>query len=306
MGTDTGSYISYYNNLSHDLNSGIDEYIFVSLSRFLSNLGFEYESFFFICSLLIFCFCFASYKKLISDFSVRNKKLEFYYYISLGGLCMSPFFFAMQANILRQGLAVPLIFFGYMFFLQKRYVSALFFSCCAIGFHNSSIIFLVAIPLLCLSKKHLIKLIIVLSMLYVFELNRIALDYLNDSLGAVVELSKITEYGGGVDYKSGVRYDFLFFTSFFIWLLLILVKNKIVDEGFLKIYIVAFVPFLIFGFINFSDRLLVFNWFMIPAIFTFFAMFFLRRINIKNAYAPYLGIWIFLIPGLYVYISKVT
>lgn len=83
---------------------------------------------------------------------------------------------------------------------------------------------------------------------------------------------KISNYQLNVNYERGVRYDFLVF-SLLVGLIPYFIYQFISTERYrkglallLKIYLLLLIPFLIFGFANFSNRFVYTAWLFLPFI----------------------------------------
>jgi len=76
----------------------------------------------------------------------------------------------------------------------------------------------------------------------------------------------------GSNYESGVRLDFLVFTLFFTFIsyLNYLYNNTRSSLYLLYCYIILSFPFMLLGFISYSDRLLLPAWMLIPIVVTSF------------------------------------
>ena len=266
VGSDTGSYLKFYELVSIGGSTRISDWLFFGVAYVLGHFSFTGGSFLFLVSIIS--------NILILSFALKIMALRRYeaqrnvfLMILFGVTLISPFYWNTQLNIIRTGVSIPFIYLGYYYFSFNNKAIGLVFLSMAIGFHVSSVLFVFPMLLVFLRTKLLAGVILFLSVVYL------------SSLG--VEVVKVivqnfTFLGGYYDkffegtssYSVGVRFDFFTFTMFFWGLLYFNQKDEVLVFLF-KLYSILLIPFLLFGFIAYSDRLLVYCWGLIPFILSY-------------------------------------
>lgn len=193
---------------------------------------------------------------------------------------LSPFFWNAQVNVIRSGIAIPFLLLSVYHLYLKNYMLYMVFAFSAIMFHYSSLVFVLSTcALLFFSKRLLIIFFLILTFLYIVGFWEAILTALISALNIDFlkgYMNYITRQG---DYKSGVRLDFLAFTVFFALLIFFVdhgKKSTILSDFLLKSYAVLTYPFLLIGFISYSDRLLLSVWFLIPPVVACFIVSYLK------------------------------
>lgn len=267
LGTDTLAYVSLYNSLMLGYDVRISEFIFVNLmlffSYFTSDPGFAFMFISFMSSFLLIIIALS-----ISESSITRSALIV---TTAFFIILSPFYWNTQINIIRSGVSLPFIYLTYLFYYKRKTFFSLISLLLALGFHWLSIIFIFPVFLIKRSVRTLIAIFIFLSIIYLSGLS----VSLKDLFLEMFDLGYYKHYfsdGGG--YKSGIRYDFYLFSVFFLSLLVFFRNANF--EFLLKLYVILLYPFLIFGFLNYSDRLLVASWNLIPLIFSCFLVNYFR------------------------------
>jgi len=208
-------------------------------------------------------------------------------------ILLSPFFFSAQVNIVRHGLSAPFLITSLAFFDDRKYLKFFIFGAVSIGFHWSATYFLVLAPLLRLRVRILILITIMLSVSYLSNLSGAVLGSLMTIVGLDQLYESSVSYGENIEYRSGVRFDFWFFSVLFL-VISFFVSNRINLSGRIFRYcLILFLPFLMIGFVAFSDRILIFLWFLIPLILcSGFALLY-RKVNKHLAF--YSSIFFFIV-----------
>lgn len=268
VGSDTAAYIDFYNNILLGINSRITEPLFVLIAKFSSFFSSKHNFNFFLISFLSLSALFSFYKRVFLLWGAGNE-----FYIGLSSVIfitfISPFFINTQVNVLRAGLSIPFIFFSAYFIFNKKYFNFFMSSLVAVMFHYSSILFI--IPLVIFYNFRLNYLFYLFMSLFVVYLTGV-LEVLIIKLSSLVGFSFMEYYlrylTGEGSYEKGVRLDFSLLTVFFgsiAYYLYLKYKNNI--SGFtLFAYCSLSIPFFIIGFMNYSDRLLLPAWSLIPLI----------------------------------------
>lgn len=266
IGTDTNSYISVFNSINYGHPTRISEPLFVGTALALGSLTGDYKFFFFACALILLFSSLYANHRLVNCVVMMPYRGRYITYLTFGFLFYSPFYFNMHVNILRHGMAVPFLLLGYLMLMEKRYLSAAVLLFVSLGFHQSSLMHVLLAPLLFLNLKYLSVLFFSFSIIYITNLSGAVLEPVFSILNLTPTFESISEYGASSLYRSGVRHDFWLFTAFFVGLSIVAVRWCVVTEALSRIMIVSTFPFLFFGYIAYSDRFLVFSWFIISAV----------------------------------------
>lgn len=279
IGADSYSYKLAFDMVAAGIYEGRFEPGFVFLMSLVGFVGEGYRAFLFVSSFLMLFFSYCSLMYLARlDGLVLRGELCFSLFL-IGFIIISPFFFSMQVNILRHGLAAPFLLLAYCLFEDKRYFCFAIFACLSVFFHWSSAYFLALLPLTRLSVKKLLYVVVGLSVLYLSQISGILVEFVSGKLGFGAWYRDSSEFGVGSFYQSGVRYDFWLFSFFFISLAFFISAKAGAKGVSLKFMLLYFVPFLLMGFVAFSDRLLVYLWFLIPLIISASVLIAFLRLN---------------------------
>jgi len=181
-------------------------------------------------------------------------------------LFLSPVMVNASINLIRQGVASFLVILAMMAFLQKRWVIFSIAALTSVGFHYSSIVFLVIAPLLLLGDRIVFRLVSVLFLVYI--------SGYSDALVLTVSpdvYNYVVGYVEGADYRAGVRLDFAVVSI--VFLLSLIISVKLVRPDFrqkarlvISVYSVLLIPFFLVGFGNFSNRFLLPAWLSLSLI----------------------------------------
>ena len=266
IGTDTDAYINIFHSLVYGYPTRISDPLFVSIALIVGSLGGNYKVFFFVCALILFFSSLYAHYKLIDCVVITPFKGMYITFLAFGLLFYSPFYFNMHVNILRHGMAVPFLLLGYLMVAERRYIAAMTFLFLSLGFHHSSLMHLLIAPIVLFKARWLVVFYIALSVIYLTNLSGAVLGPVFAFFNLTPSFESIAEYGASSNYRAGIRYDFWLFTSFFIGLSVVAVCRGIVTEALARVLIVSSIPFLLFGYIAYSDRLLVFSWFIVSAV----------------------------------------
>ncbi len=181
-------------------------------------------------------------------------------------LFSSVFFYSAQLNVVRQGISCFAIFCFYSFILRRCYsffllISALF----AVGFHSTAIVFIFLAFGLLFSYRNIIFVVLFVSVFYSLGLSPPLVQLFSKLTGFDI-YGKILDYGAAAGYVSGVRHDFVLF-SLMLGLILDFFARYLVSPfrverffNFIKVYWLFLIPFFVFGFGAYSDRLLLNAW----------------------------------------------
>ncbi len=270
IGSDSYVYAEVFKYYLSEDYQGRFEYFFVSLMWLASLVSTDYRFFFFTVSCALLSFSMFALSNLYLKDCNYSSGSETVLITIVAMMLISPFFFSMQTNILRHGLAAPLILATYLYYDERKYKYSAVFALAALGMHWSSAYFIVLAPLLTLKKSSLLMIVSGLSAMYLLNAVEFLIKPTMGWLGLHDVNDFLFSYGRGEDYQVGVRYDFWLFSVILLSLALLAERKLAVEGKAAKFMLVSFIPFLVVGFIPFSDRLLVFLWFMMPVVFAFY------------------------------------
>lgn len=279
VGTDTDSYISIFNSLNLGYPTRVSEPLFVGMALMVGTLTEDYRYFLFSCSFVLLVSSLYVNHRLISRVVLAPYRGRYLTYFAFAILLLSPFYFNMHVNIVRHGMAVPFLLLGYLMVMEKRYLLAALLLLSSLGFHASSLIHILLVPLLFFNLRFLVGLFMALSAIYLINLSSAVLGPLFGFLNLAPSFETISDYGSASSYRAGVRFDFWLFTAFFVGMSVVAAWFNVVTQALPRIMIVSSVPFLLFGYIAYSDRLLVFSWFVIAAIVACCSSWVLRNVE---------------------------
>lgn len=176
-------------------------------------------------------------------------------------------FLNQQDNVMRIGVAFPLLLIYIYYYFRKEYKKAIIFGILAVGIHFSMaaaiIVSIVAKYTKCsLRWYYLLFFLVMVASAAGASLQHIAGMF---GFGKAEFYSKLTESGG---YRTGFRVDFALFNTAFLLFFAWLNKNRLSE--FMLYYIRMFVLFSCWFFLWFkvpyNDRVGAFSWNLIPII----------------------------------------
>ncbi len=319
VGSDTPIYLIYYNGILRNAsNSFLYEYLFEFYNRvcaffyvpdvlFLTGLA---------CINTVNCIFIA---QVICRYLAEYINFYRIFFLVISCLFISPFFFSMQLNVLRQGVASFLIFIYFLLLLRTVNVSnpiptaqaaarqhfrmkckplngfSFFYlvlvAFLALSFHQTTIFYILFSPLVYFKYSSVVRIALVLSGTYTLGLSSSLMRIFAEPL-----YNKIINYGISAGYKTGIRYDFVIFSLLCGGLFHQLSKYFVPREmkfqfmQFLKIYWILLLPFFLLGFGAFSDRYLLPAWGYLSILIAVFLALCLRkhRLSIYWYYVTFL------------------
>lgn len=282
IGTDTISYISFYNKVLVGEDTRIREPFFMLLAKVTVFSSFKHEVFLSLVSFisLITYYFFINNVAKVLKFNLIYKKKIFIFIVFI--LTLSSFFYwNTQLNVIRNGLAMPFLFMSLYYFYFLNLKKFFLFYLLALLSHFSIILFLPFFFLFYIRNFGILGIYFVLSLFYITALNK-TIFYLMASGFYQFDfllyyLNNATNERG---YESGIRLDFYIFTSVFYFLLYFMQRKNIEVDLIFKIYSVLIFPFLFLGFINYSDRLLLAAWNLIPIIMSIVLLYKIKLIKL--------------------------
>lgn len=267
IGTDTLAYYNFFTKVNTGIETRISEPLFLLLSK--TSYYFS-TNFYFFSTLIAFISCsfYFIFYYLILDKNTYSINLIYYIiFISFIFMLISPFFWNSQVNVMRVGVAIPIFFVGSYFLYSRKPLKALFFFISSAFFHYSIFMFIPFVYLIYIKEKYIILVFFFLSMIYLSGVGEKIFNTIADNLSSFQTLkyylANATNERG---YKNGIRFDFYIFTLFFFFISLWIRNYSKSANHIFKLFTVLSFPFLIIGFINFSDRIILLSWSLIPII----------------------------------------
>jgi len=270
IGTDTTEYTNWYIAVSNGQQIETEP-LYLALMNFFTLINLDIEIFFSFTVLLTSYLILKSSNLLNLRLNTYNTPLKLFTY-SWFSLILSPVFYSVILNGIRQGIATGFLFLAWALLLRNKKLLASLACIFAVAFHQASIVFIPPLLLFRLPPSIIFSLICFLSSLYAFNLSEDLIK--NISIFSNIDIyDKIISYGKGASYKSGVRLDFLLFSLSAGCLLNIIARFTIVkhykQEYFriIQYYWLSLIPFTLFGFGAYSNRLLIPSWLFLSIAF---------------------------------------
>jgi hypothetical protein len=193
-----------------------------------------------------------------------------------------PFYYGYTLNGIRQGLAFAFIILSIGYMVDKSKLKFISSSIVAILFHYGTIPFSVILIVIHFIKRlkisHLIKLYILFSILFIFNLQSIMFNFIDLNLfEEYFSEDNINNFGGGNNLR------FYAFNTIFLIIFIIYInkfKAEKVYSILLKVYILYSIAYLSLGYISYSNRVASYSWFIIPLIIGYIIYF--NKSNMKR------------------------
>lgn len=290
-GSDTKNYLFFYDMISSNY-------------LFLWPLEYGFQGVLYLCALLaappyvylstIALLNFVLILFLNSELSkFLNERINPYRLLFLLGtfFFVSPFFFAVMANVIRHGTAVFALFIFYIVLIQRTRLYLLIpLALIALGFHKTALITVLFSPLILLPYTMVFQGTILASFCYLSGLT-IKLISLFSTYTGFDLYSKITDYAAvslhGLHYMGGRRYDFALFTMALGVIFHVLPKyflvagDRSIFRELVKVYWILVLPFFFFGFGAFSDRYLLAGWLYVSILAAVFLGLLIRKFSVR-------------------------
>ncbi|MDI9817775.1 MULTISPECIES: EpsG family protein [unclassified Legionella] len=277
VGTDTRNYIYFYNSICQDfLILSSFEYLFQGILLFFSTFSAPPAIVFWFLAFVNLTMVILLALKLSS---FVNKKIDSYrlFFILSILFLISPFFFAIMVNVIRQGTATLALFVFCIVLAARKPLFALVpLSFLALGFHKTSLITIIFSPLILCNYRVVFITTLISALLYITGLTTRLIYWVSQLTGINLYL-KITDYANSGIYHTGVRYDFALFTIFmglgfkFLSRYFLAIEDRTTFKELLKIYWVLVLPFFFFGFAAYSDRYLLAGWLYLSVLAAVFS-----------------------------------
>lgn len=266
IGTDTQSYREFFSKVVTGEGSRIKDPFFVILAHLSLMVSEDYRVFFFFTSFISTVMLYIAFWNILranKGFQVEHLVVAYIVFMMI--TMVSPFFLNGQTNIIRSLLATSFLIYGCVSIYSGKKIIGTTSILLSVLSHVTTVIFLPFLIVLKLGFRSICFLILVGVLFYVSGVSQVLVVTTLDFFSGSAKLEYYSKYfSGDLGYNSGVRYDFLIFSLFF-WLLFASVRRYDSSADFVfKLYSALFLPFLAFGFIPYSDRLLFPVWTMIP------------------------------------------
>lgn len=289
IGKDTLNYYYFYEAVLRGSLASIriSEPVFLNIAKLFVFLDLNFNVFLTFISFISVFFLFFSYLKLYKRDGVlfESKNLIFIFAVASISI-LSPFFWSSQLNIIRSGLSIPFIYLSIYYLMKGRTGLFIVWGGVATLCHYSSLIYVILLFIFNgMQQRKFYKIFFLIVLGYLLGVNEIIFRSFSDILifdnvysGYLEEDTEISE-----KYKIGIRYDFAFFSLFFIFIFWFLLKKYNISyyNSLLKNMCILTIPFFLIGTIPFSDRLLYPFWMFIPFIVS---IFFIEIGSNKNYY----------------------
>ncbi|CEK10248.1 EpsG family protein [Legionella hackeliae] len=296
VGSDTQSYSLYYENLRWGMVHHFYEYLFFILAKIFSLSYIPIGYFFSFIALTGFILINLSARKITEYLEVSyDSNLVFLLLIICFSL--SVFFYAIEINVIRHGIAILALFLFYFLLINRAHILLLMLSALfAVGFHQTSVVYLLVSFLIFFSYRFVFSLVLVLAFLYVTGLIKKSI-FIFSQMTSINIYEKIASYGLNSGYASGNRLDFTLFTLFCGLLFFIIGKyllnanNRRKYNQLLKIYWILTIPFFFLGFAGYADRYLLPAWVYLSILSAVFLQFEVSKssLAIKITYLVFLA-----------------
>lgn len=290
---DTQTYLTVYRNIGFYSFSEIGEhfrveYGFLILTKLINFFGFSERGYLVTVSIIQMALWYICLNRYLSNTKVL---LALFFFIS--------FFVTYNAgaNVLRQGISIPIAFIAGSFFIKRSYLTSLVLFYVATIFHTTSLIvllsFIVAFRSVAIRYYfYTFLLLTILSYLNVFSDFIIMIPGVNESYSHILNATE--------RYDVGFRFGFWAFTIVPLILYFFLTKaGKKENDLLFKIYLTFSSIFTIAFAIPYSDRFGLYAWmFMIVLIPKSLGSY---RFNIFNDYRLFLIVVAILGAGLFIF-----
>lgn len=263
------STLSFSQLLTHEGNIG-----FVLLNWIVSLVSIKSEFFFSIIYLLCIIPLHLAFREKYSKTHASTLLMLYLLY---------PFYLNYLGSGFKQGIAFGFMLWGYnclisseqskpikgvlllltaTLFHSSFWIAILAFVAWRYWFKNRSIVWSIAILMLCMSLSILnlvepiVRFVLPVNIVEILSFN----EYFDDTFTSSAHYQSL-------NYRTGFRLDFAIFTVFPIACVLLLRPPKLSTEQdyyFLKIYCLLASVYFLLSFIPFSDRISAFSWFLIP------------------------------------------
>lgn len=284
IGTDTANYRSHFLRLlAEDDYTTRFEPAFDLMMRMVASVTHAPEILFGLIYALLLALLIAGMRN--ATWSVPRSKMSMFPLAALGLLLFSSWFITGSTNGLRQGLSLGMFYFGVTLILfRKKWLPGLLFVCTAPFFHLSTILLWPIIFAALLLPMWTITL------LFLFSGAAYTVGLLEQIVFLMSEMTEVNAYGWVIDYADhvsrweGWQADLFAYTVgmaiiHLIGRAFVPKHDRAPIDAALKIYMLACIPYFVFGFGNFSNRYGTMAWTFLPILHI--TWIFTARINAK-------------------------
>lgn len=300
VGTDSKHYIEIFNGL---INSSVWLKYEPGFEFFVRAVGVvsEKSQFIFFCiGLFITAFYLYSYSKYTAKTSFSS------YFILLSLMLLSSWYLTFTTNGLRQGMSLSILYLAVGYLVNYKYYKFCFYLFFACIFHYSTVLILPFLFLLFAFKINLKSLIFVymtFSLGYLFGINEMLVMKSSNIMGVPV-YNMLKNYGGDSAKWVGFQANLYLYTNFWFFFgvaLCVYKKSLLRGRSFtaLTIYGLLCLPYFVFGFGGYSNRIAQIAWFFIPILQSVF----IYKFSLGNLDRLILSVLLFL--GSFFYFSMI-
>lgn len=271
IGTDTGNYYQFFFLRGQNI-SGIIEFFTYFQSDFLFEvimfITFPFRNFtiFTMATAIVFnTTLYIAIRRFTNYGKNGSSLLLFLTFASLFS------FVQLEINIIRNGISIAFILLALNEAIKEEYKKMFIFFIISYLSHGTSLIPIAAILLILIAKNTPIKYYIF------FYIMTIGVSIAGFGFHSIPILSSINDgyferlsFAGETNYRLGFRPDFVLYNTFFLVVVLFLLKNRSREETFLiKYFMITSAIFYLNFSIPFSDRIGLYSWISLPfLIFT--------------------------------------
>lgn len=281
VGTDYPLYITLYNN-----NSTVD-FGFIVISRIAKYFN-SYQLMFFIYNFLTLLFIFLGLKNVDKKF----RTFSYFGYLFL--------FYTSSFNIIRQMLAVSIIFYSFKYIINKNFFKFFIWVIVATCFHNTAILVL---PLYIIVNFNIKYKLFSLAVLLLICLNYEKLIYIFSNISILSKFVRYSEYTGTVSFN-----NYSFYLDLLILIYLLIFRKAINNynkdnDKYLYMYSIS-VILMLTGFTNPAVKRIA-NYFKTSILFLLPVIPYVQK-DSKNKMLHFLIIIIYVIGSLvmFAYVLK--
>lgn len=287
VGADTVNYEFFWGqiNSKHDI---YEEYFFYYVMLFVKQTFGTYQSFLITISCIFFFFFFLTIRNFGKLLSV-NILFIFFTFSSMF------FFSSITINVMRQGLAIALVFYGFSVYITQktgiRWIKIILAFYFGYLFHSTTLIpIAIMIASMIAVNIKLVYYYLLYAISIIASAAGVGIQMLGENLADLAG-NRRAQYADGsnaeIDYEVGFKLKFVIFNTIFLFIFHYLIKLMSKDEKSVALYyrymliyyILSSVVFYMFFHVQFSDRVGLFAWYMIPFLF---APIFSHRVKIGN------------------------
>lgn len=276
--SDTATYVKIYNQIDIYFWEGL-EYGFVAFAGAFSLFDLSYHYFFSGCFLLVSLFLSLTFLRINYNELTSSQFVPFFIFVGL--LFSSSWFYTATTNGLRQGIALSILYFSLTFLfdsVKRRIVTFFVFFVISCFFHKTLVLlvpFLIPLFISSLSVRVYGAGFVVFGLFYFLGVNEWFVSLFSELVGNSIYKDVLTycEHCWMEPGWFGFNYKFFLYTVF--WFLVSFVflefgfiereKEKQVAHA-IKLYCLLAIFYFVFGFGGFANRWAMTAWLFIPVL----------------------------------------